>query len=37
MPALRLQPAVLLDRDDTLNHDTGYVYRVLIFAGCPAP
>lgn len=35
MPALRPRPAVFLDRDGTLNHDTGYVYRVADFRWLP--
>jgi D-glycero-D-manno-heptose 1,7-bisphosphate phosphatase len=35
MPALRPQPAVFLDRDGTLNHDTGYVYRIADFHWLP--
>jgi D-glycero-D-manno-heptose 1,7-bisphosphate phosphatase len=33
--ALHPQPAVFLDRDGTLNHDTGYVYRVADFHWLP--
>jgi D-glycero-D-manno-heptose 1,7-bisphosphate phosphatase len=35
MLVLRPQPAVFLDRDGTLNHDTGYVYRVADFHWLP--
>jgi D-glycero-D-manno-heptose 1,7-bisphosphate phosphatase len=35
MPALCPQPAVFLDRDGTLNHDTGYVYRIADFRWLP--
>jgi D-glycero-D-manno-heptose 1,7-bisphosphate phosphatase len=35
MPALRRQPAVFLDRDGTLNHDTGYLYRIADFRWLP--
>jgi len=35
MPAQRPQPAVFLDRDGTLNHDTGYVYRTADFCWLP--
>jgi D-glycero-D-manno-heptose 1,7-bisphosphate phosphatase len=35
MPALRPQPAVFLDRDGTLNDDTGYVYRIADFRWLP--
>jgi D-glycero-D-manno-heptose 1,7-bisphosphate phosphatase len=35
MPALRPRPAVFLDRDGTLNHDTGYVYRTADFRWLP--
>jgi D-glycero-D-manno-heptose 1,7-bisphosphate phosphatase len=35
MPALRPQPAVFLDRDGTLNHDTGYVRRAADFRWLP--
>jgi D,D-heptose 1,7-bisphosphate phosphatase len=33
--ALRPRPAVFLDRDGTLNHDTGYVYRIADFQWLP--
>jgi D-glycero-D-manno-heptose 1,7-bisphosphate phosphatase len=33
--ALRQRPAVFLDRDGTLNHDTGYVYRAADFRWLP--
>jgi D-glycero-D-manno-heptose 1,7-bisphosphate phosphatase len=33
--ALRHRPAVFLDRDGTLNHDTGYVYRIADFRWLP--
>jgi D-glycero-D-manno-heptose 1,7-bisphosphate phosphatase len=33
--ALRPRPAVFLDRDGTLNHDTGYVYRIADFRWLP--
>src|SRR5262249_16086449 len=32
---LRPQPAVFLDRDGTVNHDTGYVYRIADFRWLP--
>jgi D-glycero-D-manno-heptose 1,7-bisphosphate phosphatase len=32
---LRPQPAVFLDRDGTLNHDTGYVHRIADFRWLP--
>lgn len=35
MPALRPQPAIFFDRDGTLNHDTGYVYRIADFRWLP--
>jgi D-glycero-D-manno-heptose 1,7-bisphosphate phosphatase len=35
MPALRPRPAVFLDRDGTLNHDTGYVHRIGDFRWLP--
>ena len=35
MPALRPQPAIFLDRDGTLNHDSGYVYRIADFHWLP--
>jgi D-glycero-D-manno-heptose 1,7-bisphosphate phosphatase len=35
MPALRPQPAIFLDRDGTLNHDSGYVYRIADFRWLP--
>jgi D-glycero-D-manno-heptose 1,7-bisphosphate phosphatase len=35
MPARRPQSAVFLDRDGTLNHDTGYVYRTADFRWLP--
>jgi D-glycero-D-manno-heptose 1,7-bisphosphate phosphatase len=35
MPALRPQPAVFLDRDGTLNHDTGYIHRIADFRWLP--
>jgi D-glycero-D-manno-heptose 1,7-bisphosphate phosphatase len=35
MTTLRPQPAVFLDRDGTLNSDTGYVYRVADFHWLP--
>jgi D-glycero-D-manno-heptose 1,7-bisphosphate phosphatase len=35
MPALRPRPAVFLDRDGTLNHDTGYVWRIADFRWLP--
>jgi D,D-heptose 1,7-bisphosphate phosphatase len=35
MPALRPQPAIFLDRDGTLNHDDGYVYRIADFRWLP--
>jgi D-glycero-D-manno-heptose 1,7-bisphosphate phosphatase len=34
-PKLPRQPAVFLDRDGTLNDDTGYVYRVADFHWLP--
>ena len=34
-PGLHRRPAVFLDRDGTLNHDTGYVYRVADFCWLP--
>jgi D-glycero-D-manno-heptose 1,7-bisphosphate phosphatase len=34
-PELRRRPAVFLDRDGTLNHDSGYVYRVADFHWLP--
>jgi D-glycero-D-manno-heptose 1,7-bisphosphate phosphatase len=34
-PELRPQPAVFLDRDGTLNDDTGYVHRVADFRWLP--
>lgn len=35
MPALQPQPAVFLDRDGTLNHDIGYLYRIADFRWLP--
>jgi D-glycero-D-manno-heptose 1,7-bisphosphate phosphatase len=35
MPALPPRPAVFLDRDGTLNDDTGYVHRVADFHWLP--
>jgi D-glycero-D-manno-heptose 1,7-bisphosphate phosphatase len=35
MPELRLRRAVFLDRDGTLNHDTGYVHRIADFHWLP--
>lgn len=35
MPALPRRPAVFLDRDGTLNHDTGYVHRIADFRWLP--
>jgi D-glycero-D-manno-heptose 1,7-bisphosphate phosphatase len=35
MPARRPRPAVFLDRDGTLNHDTGYIYRIADFRWLP--
>jgi D-glycero-D-manno-heptose 1,7-bisphosphate phosphatase len=35
MRTLRPQPAVFLDRDGTLNRDTGYIYRVADFHWLP--
>ena len=34
-PGLRRRPAVFLDRDGTLNYDTGYVYRIADFRWLP--
>jgi D-glycero-D-manno-heptose 1,7-bisphosphate phosphatase len=35
MPALRPRPAVFLDRDGTLNRDSGYVWRIPDFRWLP--
>jgi D-glycero-D-manno-heptose 1,7-bisphosphate phosphatase len=35
MPAFRPRPAVFLDRDGTLNDDTGYVYHIADFRWLP--
>ena len=35
MPALPFKPAVFLDRDGTLNLDTGYVHRIADFRWLP--